>query len=69
MDEDKAAYVMAEMEGPFGALTQISARMRLSEAAATAADLASYVDQSGSRKTKRVWIKNVRVVRLTDDTA
>lgn len=39
--EDRASYVIARKEnaGPFGLVEQVSARMRLSEAACTAADL------------------------------
>jgi hypothetical protein len=66
--EDKAAYVIVEIEGPFGPINQVSDRMRLSEAAATAADIMPHIPlPSPSKKVARVWISAVRVVRLTSD--
>lgn len=58
--EDESCYVLAVLDGPFGEIQQVSARMRPSEAAVT---VAAFKPSKGAPS----WIKEMRIIMLRDD--
>lgn len=68
MHDDETFFVVATIEGPFGEVRQLSAGMRLSEAAVTIASLMPEGKLPRPAPGALVWLTDLRILEAHADT-